>query len=166
MCEFKSAIVTRQGNVLHHDMTDLHEDLIAYFGLRDDNHLNHFVRVEFKPTDKKDYADLSKYSLVVDEDEVPKWFEEFREKTISELTKIVSKYILKDVDKKIILDGCWIVTGATKIERMTAGRILTVSDSAKIDYVSGSAKIGNVSDSAKIGNVYDSAKIVNDKRIK
>ena len=35
MCDFFSAIVLKNGSVLHHDLTDAHSDLVAHFGLPD-----------------------------------------------------------------------------------------------------------------------------------
>lgn len=58
MCRFLSAIVTRDGRVLHHEATDSHEALIGHFGLRDttdhDYAMQHFCRVEFVPDQDRD----------------------------------------------------------------------------------------------------------------
>lgn len=161
MCQFKSAIVTRTGDVLHHDMTDSHEDLIAYFGLRDDNHLDHFVRVEYRPYDTGDLPNVEKYNLIVDEGEVPNWFNEFRESTVEKMRAIVSRYILRDVERKIILDGCWIITGKSIIDRLKGGRIILL-DGGTVREVRDGGTVQNVQGGGTVQNVQDGGTVQKD----
>lgn len=69
MCQFFSAIATRDGRLLFTD-ADSHEEIIYRAKLCDDDlHIRHWVRLELKP-----YGD-NWGSLKVDETSVPSWFD-------------------------------------------------------------------------------------------
>src|SRR6202142_3536638 len=125
MCNFKSAIVTRQGDVCEHWNTDSHEDLIDLFNLRDRK--DFFVRVEFNPEKVQDLIDVEKYVLKVDEENVPEWFEEYREATQKRLSEIVSRVIRKDYAANILVEGAYILFGDTKIGKLFGARIVSLS---------------------------------------
>lgn len=89
MCNFLSALVTRQGEVKYNLYTDSHEDLIELYGLRDNSMMGQFVRVEYRPKNSNDLADVTKYKLYVDEEETPEWFEDYRQKVEKKLKHII-----------------------------------------------------------------------------
>ena len=124
MSDFKSAIVTRQGEILEHWNTDSHEDLVNLFNLRDRK--DFFVRVEFRPEDSRDLIDIDKYILRVDEESIPAWFEEYREATQKRLTEIVSRIIRKDYVSAILVEGAYILSGKSKIGK-NLGRIISLN---------------------------------------
>ena len=108
MCKFLSAIKTRTGALYCNPLLDSHEDIIDYFGLND-GLMQHLVRLEFRPDERKDLVDIAKYKLIIDELDVPKWFDdEMKEKTISELTVIVKNLIVTE-DRKILVGGAYII---------------------------------------------------------
>jgi len=54
MCNFLSAIVTKNGKfICHPELTDSHESLIEAYGLKDEENFRErqFVRIEFTPPD-------------------------------------------------------------------------------------------------------------------
>ena len=107
MCKFLSAIVTRTGEVLVEPMIDSHETLIELFNLRDDKRLDLFVRVEFTPPNvdgKPDYFAFDKYTLKVDESEVPAWFEEHRENAVTVLRRTLDKMLVSN-ERKVLVGG-------------------------------------------------------------
>jgi len=161
MCQFKSVIVLRNGDILHDNYTDSHEDLINFYGLSDNGEpsLNRFVRVEYTPKDVKDYDKPSKYVMKVDESETPAWFEEVRESVQDKLDSLIKRMIIKDDKKKCLLSGCYILTGKAKLQYIRNTRIVAMYDSAQIKYVYDSAQIKYVCDSAQIESVYGSAQI-------
>ena len=71
MCDFFSAIVTRDGRVLAHDLIDSHEEIIDVFGLKD-GPLDHICRVEFLP-DYADMTNLDKWTFKIDQPS-PGWW--------------------------------------------------------------------------------------------
>ena len=109
MCKFHSAIVLRNGDILQNENLSSHEDLIDLFGINDSQtNCDKFVRVEFAPEEDKDYFDISKYLLRVDEDNTPKWFEKQREYVTERLKDFVSKRIIIS-DQKILTGGLYVV---------------------------------------------------------
>lgn len=73
MCQFFSAVVTRQHAVLFCEV-DSHEELLLRLGWSDtDQHLRHWVRVELLP------ALVGWRALRVDETTTPSWFDPVRD---------------------------------------------------------------------------------------
>ena len=164
MCKFLSAIVLKNGDIIcDPEHTDSHSDLVAAFNLRDDNqHIDRFVKVEFTPPinaeNLPNYSDFANYDFRVDERGEPYWFGEVRERAIEKLRDRVARMIVTE-SRPMLLGGCWIIGGHAQIARLNSGRVVSLSDRAKIGDVYGTAQIGNVYGAAKIGDVYDRAKI-------
>jgi hypothetical protein len=158
MCNFLSAIVSRTGEIYYHPLSDSHTHLIAHFGLKEGKAGQNFICVEFTPEGGKiDQPDG--YTLSVDETRIPSWFDdEAREKVVGFLRGTVERMIVRD-DREILLGGCWIVAGKATVDLATNCRIISVRDSATINYVGGSATINYVGDSATINYVGGSATI-------
>jgi len=157
MCNFLSALVLRNGDVLTHPMLDSHSDLVRYFKLPDTTaYITRFAKVELVPVD---WADAATWTWRVDEAEPPMWLEEVAEKAEAALRARAAKMILKDGAHDLIVDGCWIVAGTATVRDVRAGRIVRVQDSATISGVRGSATISGVRGSATISDVRDSATI-------
>src|SRR3990167_2880502 len=109
MCKFLSAIVFQNGRIYKNSATDSHEDLIAELGLDDSAPVETrtWVRVEFSPEDTKDYCNLEKFVLTVDESSTPIWFEDRRENIQSELRSFVETLFVSG-KKRCIVGGEWI----------------------------------------------------------
>jgi hypothetical protein len=159
MCNFLSVLVLRDGSVRHHPMLDSHSDLVRYFEMPDnDEFVHHFVKAELTPT--TDWTDAATWRWRIDEDVKPVWLTDDVEAQAEAATRaIAQRMVLKDVDRQLIVDGCWIIAGASKIRDVRYGRIVRVQDSASIIGVWGSASISNVGGSASISSVWDSARI-------
>ena len=109
MCKFYSAIVMRNGDLLHNENLLSHEDLISLFNINDSQvNCDKLVRVEFTPENDSDYPDIEKYNLKVDEDSIPNWFETHREYVTTRLKEFVSKRIILS-DQKILTGGLYVV---------------------------------------------------------
>jgi len=157
MCNFLSALVLKNGDVLHHPMLDSHADLVRYFKLPDtDAHIQHFAKVELTPVD---WADAATWNFRVDEEVLPVWWADVASAVEGTLRSRAAGMILKDGDHDLIVDGCWIVAGTAKVRDVRSGRIILVQDSAQISNVGGSAQISGVWDSAQISGVRGSAQI-------
>ena len=155
MCNFLSALVVRNGDVLTHPMLDSHSDLVRYFQLPDtDAHINHFAKVELVPVD---WADASTWKWRIDEPTLPMWWEDVAAQAESTLHARASRMILTAGEHELIVDGCWIIAGTAKIRDVRSGRIVRVQDSATISGVRDSATISDVWGSATIRDVGGSA---------
>ena len=159
MCNFLSVLVLKDGSVRHHPMLDSHSDLVRYFKLPDtDAFVHHFAKAELTPT--TDWTDASTWAWRIDEDVRPVWLTDDVEHAAEAAARaIAQRMVLKDVDHTLIVDGCWIVAGRSKIRDVRSGRIVRVQDSASISNVGGSASISDVGGSASIRDVWDSASI-------
>ena len=142
MCKFYSAIVMKNGDVLHDEHVLSHEDLIALFNINDtQTNCDKFVRVEFTVEDENDYADIEKYKLNVDEESVPKWFEKHREFVTEKLKGIVKTRIIL-TDRKLLIGGLFVVKDC-KITTIKDCHVISIYGSAQVKYISVSANIIN-----------------------
>jgi hypothetical protein len=149
MCHFLSALVVRNGDVLHHPMLDSHSDLVRYFKLPDTSaYISHFAKVELRP---KDWMDAATWEWVVDEPTRPAWLDDVESAAEAKLRAMASRMILREGEHMgPVVDGCWIVGGTAILRDVRAGRIVRVWDSAQIHNVWGSAQIHNVLGSAQL----------------
>jgi hypothetical protein len=165
MCKFKSAIVLKNGDVIHSDWTDSHEVLIDMMELSDKGN-GAFVRVEFVPKDNK-YADPKMYIIKIDQPDTPEWWTEaVAERTSEYLRGIIERMIIK-TDKKCLVGGAYILDGvnigrcvnANVAVMLGSSKIGAMWDSSKIGVMWGSSKIGEMWGSSKIGAMWGSSKI-------
>lgn len=156
MCQFLSAVILRNGDVLTHPMLDSHTDLIRYYKLPDTTaYHQHFAKVELTPVD---WMDPATWTFRLDEDTAPSWWDDVATGVEATLRARAEKMILRG-DHDLIVDGCWIIGGAAKIRDVRSGRIMRVQGSAQIHRVGGSAQIHGVGGSAQIHRVGGSAQI-------
>jgi hypothetical protein len=156
MCQYKSAIVLANGDLVHHEATDNHEMLMAFAGLKDDTRQPNFVRVEYTSAD---LGDIDSYTLRVDQDFLPPWWTpELIEDVTRRLRALCERSIVSDY-RKILLGGVWVLVKDAKVDHVLSARIVTMRDSARITNVRDSARITDVRDSARITDVRDSARI-------
>jgi hypothetical protein len=156
MCNFLSVLILKNGDVLHHPMLDSHADLVTYFQLPDTNeHITHFAKAELTP---KDWMNPDTWTWRIDEKHRPEWLDGC-ESTAERKTRAIAARMIIRADRRLIVDGCWIVGGAVTVCDVRAGRIVRVQDSAQIHDVGDSAQIHDVGGSAQIRGVWDSAQI-------
>ena len=132
MCKFYSAIVTREGKLLHNKFLTSHEDLIRYFNLSEGckgltNDPN-FIRIEFWPVNGK-YCDIKNYQLDVDESSIPSWFEQFKKPITKELTGILKSMIRLSENISIIAGDIVIIGQNTIVEKMVNSHIIHMENS-------------------------------------
>jgi len=111
MCQFKSAIVMRNGDLLYSPWTESHSDLIRMNNIKEGPRIN-FARVEFFPENKDDFDKPEKYKLKIDEERTPDWFDDaMKEKTIEKLQSVIRRMIVSgDVNlprRACLPSGLW-----------------------------------------------------------
>ncbi len=164
MCKYKSAIVLKNGDILHSNWTDSHEELIDFYELDDTRNREGFVRVEFAPESIDDYKDIDKYLLKVDEGNVPDWWsEDFANHITSQMKDIVARTIITK-DRKCLIGGPWIVAGA-KIDLIRSARVVYLF-SSQVGEMRGSSQVGEMWGSSQVGKMRESSQIKNDYRNK
>jgi hypothetical protein len=123
MCKFYSAIVMRNGDILHNENLTSHEDLIALFNINDSQvNCNKFVRIEFTPDNISDFSNIEKYKLNIDEVCKPKWFEKERAHVTEYLKEFVNKRIITS-NQKILTGGLYVVKDCI-IDKLTVATIV------------------------------------------
>ena len=158
MCEFISALVLRNGDlVCDPEHTDSHEDLVDSIGYADKGN-DAFVRVEFLPPDGN-YADANAYGLRVDEDVKPDWFNDALEQRIIEsLRDRVRRMIVAD-ERRMLLGGCWILAAGANVRRAVKARIFIMLGSSQVGKMLGSSQVGKMLDSSQVGKMLDSSQV-------
>ena len=131
MCNFLSAIVTKE-NLYVHDMLDSHEDIIDFFELRDDPNL--ICRVEYRPDDSCDLAEIEKYVLRVDQESAPDWWESRKEHIESALRGNVKARIVT-TKRKLLTAGAWILKDAI-VDKLVSAKIVAMCGSSEVGAMS------------------------------
>src|SRR3990167_9344740 len=123
LCNFLSALVLRNGDVLTHPILDSHSDLVTYFKLPDTNlHHQHFAKVELVPHDN--WLDSETWQFCLDEETVPGWWPDVQASVARTLCDRARSMIVTTGHKDLILDGCWILSGDAEFADMRGGRIV------------------------------------------
>ena len=169
MCKFYSAIVMRNGDVLHNENLLSHEDLIRLFNINDSQvNCDKFIRVEFCPDDYNDLPNISKYNLKVDEENIPDWFEQHREFAENKLRDIIKNRIITS-DQKILTGGLYVISKDVIVNKVVNAYIYynsgTVTDnSGTVTYNSGTVTYNSGTVTNNSGTVtYNYGTIINDK---
>jgi hypothetical protein len=161
MCKFKSAIYHQNLGLLHDDYTDSHEDLVNFYNLDDKTNLHKFVRLEYSPDLNKDYCNINKYTLKVDEGFIPIWFtDDLRMECEHQLKFLVEKCILKDKKIECLLSGVYILCGETFVNYTRHCRIFQMQGTSTIGAMQGSSIVDMMQDSSKVTEMCGSSKII------
>jgi hypothetical protein len=130
MCKFYSAIVMRNGDILHNENLTSHEDIISLFNINDSQvNCDKFVRVEFSPDIDPDLPFIEKYKLNIDENCNPKWFEKQRDHVTEYLKDFVNKRIITS-NQKILTGGLYVVKDCI-IDKLMSAQIVYLQGQVK-----------------------------------
>ena len=123
MCNFLSAVVLRNGDVLTHPLLDSHSDLVTWFKLPDAlSHHQHFAKVELTPQD--DWLNPDTWRFRLDEETVPGWWDDVMVQAETTLRDRAKAMIVTTGRKDLILEGCWILAGDAEFGSVRGGRIV------------------------------------------
>ncbi len=158
MCNWMSAIVLRNGDLLYNLATDSHEDLVALFNLRDKRG-DEFCRVEFSPKKPEDVDKPDEYALKVDEKRTPDWFDErIKEKTATAMRSVVLRCIVNG-PVTCLIGGCYILTKGASVEFTKATRIVAMCDTSQVGAMRGTSKVGAMRGTSQVGAMCDTSKV-------
>ena len=164
MCKFKSAVVTKEGNVYHHNLTDSHAQIQLLYNLKDRG--EDIACVEFSPSGPED--DLASYALHLDQERTPSWWtEEFAAMIAEKMKAIVSSYIIVGdvplaLGRRIIVRNGRILEARHSIVTAYGSSKVTAYDSSKVTAYDSSEV--TACDSSEV-TAYDSSEVT-DKRVK
>ena len=156
MCKFYSAIVMRNGDILHNENLMSHEDIIRLYNINDSQiNCNKFVRVEYTPDESEDFPDISKYKLNVDEESIPDWFEKHREYTIERLKSFVEKRIIT-TDRKILTGGLYLVKNC-KIDKLISAQIIYLQ--GQVNEMWGNSQVNVMWGNSQVNAMWDNSQV-------
>jgi hypothetical protein len=158
MCNFLSAIVLRNGDVLHNPYTDSHEELIDLFNLRD-NREGNFARVEFSPPTSDDFDKPEKYKFKVDEHRTPDWLTKAKqEKAASHLRSVVKRMII-DKPVKGLCGGAYILTKGANVSWARACRVLVMRGNSRVGEMWENSRVGEMWGNSRVGEMWGNSKV-------
>ncbi len=156
MCNFLSAVVLKNGDILSHPTIDSHSELVEYFKLPDTKaHIRHFVKVELTPNIDESWLDSSLWEFRLDEETKPAWWtDEMSATAEADLRRRAQAMVINDDKTPLVLDGCWIVGTKGKIREVRSGRVMRVCGGT-ISEVRGGTIVGPVGPYAKVDKSAD-----------
>ena len=105
MCRFRSGIILKTRCVVAQGSSDSHTDLLEELGIEDttQNAMTKFVRAELIPPNDEWWTNPDTWEINIDQDITPDWFEEDKERYITEFRESVKAWWEAHVlvDKKI-----------------------------------------------------------------
>ena len=124
MCKFFSFLALRNGDLVCDDATDSHEDLIALRGLDDSGYplaSRQWFRGEFlPPEDLARIEDPAAWTVRVDENAVPEWYDEDHWR--SECWLRVERMFVRD-ERKILTGGKYVLLPGSRVHRVVGGLV-------------------------------------------
>src|SRR3990167_4548099 len=161
MCQFFSGLAFKNGDIHYNPMTDSHEYLIEERELDDKVDISSVNRnwVRFEYTSDK-LSDLKTYKLKIDESSTPGWCDkEYKDNLVEKLRVIVKSMILCDVEKKILIGGCWILTGGSIIDKTVSARIILMDKTSKVGEMCETSQVGVMRGTSKVGVMWETSKV-------
>src|SRR3990167_8570056 len=161
MCRYLSGIVFKTGELQTSEYTDSHEALIKWLDLDDSAPIETrtWIRVEFTPNESKDFGDVKKYILKVDESSTPIWFDdEMRDHIAEEMTEIVKSCIIKS-NKKFLLGGKWILVGDAKIDSVQNATIVCMLETSQVGVMWGTSQVGEMWVTSQVGEMRETSQV-------
>ena len=162
MCTFKSAIITKSGDVLHSPFTDSHEDLVRLFKLNDSADVRgepRFARVEFRPEFRKDSADISKYSLLIDAARTPDWFDSAMHASVVSRLSLIIKDMIITGDVDLLVGGKYILAVGAHVSCVKNCSIEAMLGNSKVGEMRGSSNVGIMLGNSNVGEMRESSKV-------
>jgi len=141
------------------DVTNSHEFMIMHLGLVDDGTARMWVRVEFTPPDdSSQIEDLDQWTLSVDEETAPPWWEDKVEGVRTTLANKVRGMFIRD-EKSILLGGCWILLDGSNVKTVVNSNIVQMLGSSQVGGMHGFSQVGKMLDSSQVGKMWDYSQV-------
>jgi hypothetical protein len=159
MCEFFSAIYTKQGKLLYNLHLDSHEDIVALYNLRDNSDTffrQNFARVEFVPDHTKDITKPDAWTLRLDETNTLDWWD--HEKAAEKCWEVIKKIIITDY-RRLLVGGVYILANEAKIDKIINANVREMWDSSQVGEMRGFSQVGEMRDSSQVGVMCGSSQV-------
>lgn len=155
MCNFFSAIITRNEVLWHKDL-DSHEEILKYWKvkrdtykriLHDSNYTPSFVRIEIIPQDNDIFNhNLKNWRIKIDQDIIPEWFERnrlrYEDQAYEALKCCWKKTFITNRRVKLLKKGRWFVGENGVVEELAKdGKISKLGRNGRVRRVKGLVEI-------------------------
>jgi hypothetical protein len=180
MCQFKSGIILKNRVFIANE--DHHSNMLQELGIKDDyfNATKVFVRAELVPANDEWWTDPDSWRMIVDQDEVPDWFELDRQKFEAEFRAAVKEWWLAHVlvdqkieeltngyyrlmrceVKKLINDVKIAMCNSSQVGEMyDSSQVGEMCNSSQVGKMWGSSQVGKMWGSSQVGEMYDSSQV-------
>jgi hypothetical protein len=146
----------RNGDVLHNPNLMSHEDIINFYDINDSQvNCDKFVRVEYRPQDDSNLPDIDKYGLVVDEDNAPDWFGEYKEKVEAKLKNIVKRRIINS-DRKVLTGGLYVVKDCV-IDKLICAQVIYLNGT--VGEMCENSQVGEMRENSQVGKMWENSQV-------
>ena len=192
MCGFKSGLILKNRCVIAEGANDSHSDLLESLGIEDniENAMRVFVRVELLPPNEEWWTDPDTWKENVDQDILPEWFENDKDRYFDEFRKAVKdwwkehvrideeieelssgyyrlkrckvKNMLKDV--KAMLDNSTVQNmwdNSTVQDMRDNSTVQNMRDNSTVQNMRGNSTVQNMLDNPTVQNMRDNSTVQN-----
>ena len=192
MCGFKSGLILKNRCVIAEGANDSHSDLLESLGIEDniENAMRVFVRVELLPPNEEWWTDPDTWKENVDQDILPEWFENDKDRYFDEFRKAVKdwwkehvrideeieelssgyyrlkrckvKNMLKDV--KAMLDNSTVQNmwdNSTVQNMLDNSTVQNMRDNSTVQNMRGNSTVQNMLDNSTVQNMRDNSTVQN-----
>ena len=161
MCRFKSGIILKTRCVIAQGSNDSHSDLLEEIGMDDttQNAMTKFVRAELLPPNDEWWTDPDTWKVNIDQDIVPDWFDEDRDRYIEEFREAVKQWwevhvlIDKTMDE---LSGGYYRLKRCKVKNLLKD-VQVMCDSSVVQEMYDSSVVQEMHDSSVVQVMHDSS---------
>ena len=179
MCQFKSGIILKNRCYIANE--DHHSNMLNELGIKDDylNATKTFVRAELVPNNDEWWTNPDNWKMVVDQDEVPDWFEIDRQKYESEFRNAVKEwwashvlvdqkideltsgyYRLKRCEVKKLLNDVKVMCDSSSVQEMYDGSsVQRMYGSSSVQKMYDGSSVQAMCDSSSVQRMYDSSSV-------
>ena len=145
----------KNGDVLHNQWVDSHEELVTLNNLRD-NGRESFVRIEYIPKERKLY-DIDNYELVVDERETPEWFEQYRDK-VERKMRLIIKNMIVSKDTELIVGRRVIVKPGVNIQTIKSC-VIEALENSRVNKMLGDSRVNMMWENSKVNKMLENSRV-------
>ena len=174
MCGFKSGLILKNRCVIAEGANDSHSDLLESLGIEDniENAMRVFVRVELLPPNEEWWTDPDTWKENVDQDILPEWFENDKDRYFDEFRKAVKDWWKEHVriDEEIEelssgyyrLKRCKVKNMLKDVKAMLDNStVQNMWDNSTVQNMRGNSTVQNMWGNSTVQNMWDNSTVQN-----
>ena len=172
MCGFKSGLILKNRCVIAEGANDSHSDLLESLGIEDniENAMRVFVRVELLPPNEEWWTDPDTWKENVDQDILPEWFENDKDRYFDEFRKAVKdwwkEHVRIDEEIKELSSGyyrlkrCKVKNMLKDVKAMLDNStVQDMSGNSTVQYMSGNSTVQYMRSNSTVQNMLDNSTV-------